>query len=217
MPTTKYLSEVDLSGGWNLFDYDIEDGSLISLAGKLGEIQPDDNGIIVQYLRPRFRGEGVEGSFSFNLGLNEFPFHTDTAFWEHPARFLLMASQKASSCGTIVIDTSGWIDSLTEAEINTLLNSVFSLRTIHGIKFVSILCRIGKNFLFRYDPNIMEPFNASAKSAVKMIRNFIINTKQIEVEWTGNNVLVLDNWRLMHKRSECKHELNRVLKRVYIK
>lgn len=217
MTTLNYISQIDLLvTGWKLFDLDNQDDALLSLAKGFGRILPDDNGNFIQYLKPKAEGQGLRGSFSYNLGFNEFPYHTDTAFWERPAQLILMSSEKSSCCHTILIDTKPLLKTLTTNEKSTFFNAVFTLKTNQGIKFVSVLDDKDGKYQFRYDPNIMMPFNSSAKKISGVMTEFINGAKPIEIKWTGNNVLILDNWRFLHKRSECKTELNRLLKRIYI-
>lgn len=127
-----------------------------------------------------------------------------------------MTSDSSSDCNTLLVDIKILIDSLTENQLMTFYNSVFALKTTQGVNFVSVLQHHGKGNIFRYDPNIMTPHNSSAKIANEIIYNFISETKPTTIKWTGSNVLLLDNWRFLHKRNECKNETNRVLKRIYI-
>lgn len=217
MRNTTEISNIELLiNGWTLFTHDTKDDALIFLANKIGSIYPDNNGNIVQYLKPKDKGQGIKSSFSFNHGFGEFPYHTDTAFWEIPARLILMTSEMKSECDTILIDIKRLLDNLTSDQLTIFYNSVFTLKTPNEIKFVSVLLREKGNSIFRYDPNIMTPFNHSAKITSEIINSFIIKTEPITIKWTGENVAVLDNWRFLHKRSSCKNELNRTLKRIYI-
>lgn len=200
----------------DLFPYDTSDESLMLLANQVGRILPDDNGNKIQYLTPKMTGQWIKNSFSYNYGLNKFPYHTDTAFWEKPTKFILMTSKKKSSCETLLIDTKALFDSLQIKELNLFYNSVFTLKTPHETKFVSILQRENWNNILRFDPNIMTPFNLSAKAAVEIINAFIKEAKLITIKWTGENILLVDNWRFLHARSACRHEPERILKRIYI-
>lgn len=217
MITTTKISYKEIeSVGWTLLSHKTYDESLILLSGVLGNILPDDNGNKIQYLRPKERGLGIKDSLSYKYGLDEFPYHTDTAFWDNPAKLILMTSKQPSSCQTLLIDIQELLNSLPERELSYFHNSVYTLKTPNQIKFVSVLQRKGEDFIFRYDPNIMVPYNSNAKKAEEIISSFIREVKPVQIEWTGENVLLLNNWRLLHKRSECKNEPQRVLKRIYI-
>lgn len=205
-----------MTKGWDLICIDTADDSLIILSEELGKICPDDNGNRIQYLKPKNKGFGIKGSFSFNLGLDEFPYHNETAFWTKPAQLILIASENFSYCNTLLIDTKGLFDGLSANQLIIFYNSVFSMKTPQGINFISVLHQDNSKIIFRYDPNIMKPFNSSAKIASEIIFDFISNSTPITIKWTGNNVLILNNWRFFHKRSVCNNEPNRVLKRIYI-
>lgn len=211
------ISHLDLlTQGVHLFHNKTNDEALLSIANQIGSIIPDDNHNLVQYLKPKEKGTGVKNGFSFNHGLSEFPYHTDTAFWANPARLILMASENSSNCETSVIDTRDLIDDLTPEQINIFYNSVFTLKTPNEIKFVSVLQNQNGETIFRYDPNIMTPFNSSAKICQELINTFILKAEPKMIKWSGQNVAVLDNWRFLHKRSECNNEPLRILKRIYI-
>lgn len=217
MTATKNISLADLEQtGWTVLNQDTNDEMLTFLANELGYIIADDNGSKIQYLQPKLTGQGIKDSFSFKYGLDEFPYHTDTAFWAKPAKLILMTTELPSSCNTILIDIKGLLNSLTESELIVFQNSVFTLKTPSQIKFVSVIQREKEEFIFRYDPNIMTPFNSNAKKCDEIIKQYIEEAKAIQVQWTGKNILVLNNWRMVHKRSECKNEPKRILKRIYI-
>ncbi len=211
------ISNIDLlTEGVHLFHNKTNDETLLSLANQIGHIIPDDNHNLVQYLKPKEKGTGFKSSFSFNHGLSEFPYHTDTAYWAKPARLILMASDNPSNCETLLIDSRDLIDDLTPEQLNIFYNSVFTLKTPNEIKFVSVLQSQNGENIFRYDPNIMAPFNSSAKISQTWINTFIQKAEPKAIKWSGKNVAVLDNWRFLHKRSDCKNEPQRILKRIYI-
>jgi alpha-ketoglutarate-dependent taurine dioxygenase len=214
---TTSISHLDiLTEGVHLFLNNTNDEALLSLANQFGRIIPDDNHNNIQHLKPKENGKGLKNSFSFNHGLSEFPYHTDTAFWAKPARLILMASETSSNCETSLIDTKELINSLTADQLNIFYNSVFILKTPNEIKFVSVLQNHNGATILRYDPNIMEPFNNSAKICHETINTFIQKADPKTINWSGTNVVVLDNWRFLHKRNECKNEPQRILKRIYI-
>ena len=76
------------------------DQGLLDYAKGLGHVIPGARGEMVQNLPARRKGEGPVGSFSFTVGYGSFPWHTDTAYWDRPARSLLLYSPVASSCAT---------------------------------------------------------------------------------------------------------------------
>ncbi|MBX7227025.1 MAG: TauD/TfdA family dioxygenase [Chitinophagales bacterium] len=217
MTVTKNISLTDQEQkSWTVINQETNDKFLTLLANELGDIIADDNGNKIQHLRPKLTGQGIKDTFSYKYGLDEFPYHTDTAFWAKPAKLILMTTELPSSCNTLLIDIKGFLNSLTESELVVFQNSVFTLKTPSQIKFVSVLQREKEDFIFRYDPNIMTPFNSNAKKCDDIIKEYIEDSKAIEIQWTGKNILVLNNWRMVHKRSECKNEPKRILKRIYI-
>lgn len=201
--------------GWCLIDYGNSDEELIYLAKALGEIALD-NSDVIHILRPKEKKSGIKDSFSYKYGLEQFPYHTDTAFWSIPTKYFILASERESKCSTYLIDFSQLIGSVSQSELKIFQKSVFILKTPSQTKFVSLLSNNDSKLNLRYDPNIMSAFNKYAKDAVGILDDFLNKSKPIEVEWTGSNVLVVDNWRMLHSRGECIDEKERTLKRIYV-
>jgi alpha-ketoglutarate-dependent taurine dioxygenase len=202
--------------GWCMIDFDSSDDELINLARTFGFVVPDDNNNIVQYLSPKAEKQGIKGSFSYNYGLLEFPFHTDTAFWSKPARYLLMKSEFESSCNTMLIDFENILNNLNPNEISIIRKSVFQLKIFNTVRLISIPFKECDQTGIRFDPNTMFPYNEYSKRAITIINEHINDVEQVSIHWTGRNVVVIDNWRMLHSRSECLNEENRIIKRIYI-
>ena len=74
--------------GLVVFDINKEEYKLEEVAGYFGHVIPGDKGDIVQTLLAQDKGKGSYGSFTFNVGYGAFPWHTDTAYWDNPVRYL---------------------------------------------------------------------------------------------------------------------------------
>ncbi|GAB3838211.1 Fe(II)-2OG oxygenase family protein [Hymenobacter jeollabukensis] len=202
--------------GWCIIDYDTSDSELIGFSSKIGEIVPENNSAIHK-LVPKRKGSGIKDSFSYNYGFASFPYHTDTAFWDIPVRYFVLASEKISECHTLLVDSSELFKSLDQADMKILEKAVFLLKTPLGSKFVSLLFAYDGKIVLRYDPNIMMPYNKYSTCAVDIINAFLIKVNPVVVEWTGKNIAIVDNWRMLHARAEYINEEQRILKRIYIK
>lgn len=172
---------------------------------------------VIHLLRPKEKNTGIKDSFSYKHGLAPFPYHTDTAFWPLPTRYFVLASVKESKCITFLIDFTDLINSASQTEVNILYKSIFVIKTPFEVRFTSLLSKINNNFILKYDPNIMFPYNNYSKKAIIILNDFVDNYNPTEIQWTGNNVAVIDNWRMLHARGQCNDEQERILKRIYIK
>ena len=87
--------------GYVVFDVNKEVTDLQEVAKRFGRVIPGDKGDVVQTLLAQDKGNGSYGAFTFKVGFGKFPWHTDTAYWDIPVRYLLLSSDKSSPCATI--------------------------------------------------------------------------------------------------------------------
>lgn len=97
---TNYITTQLIDEGFALLTRPDNEYELLAVASKYGKIIPDNNGNIVQKVRAKQSGTGIRESFSYCFGLGKFPWHTDTAFWNIPARYIILSSQMSSMCPT---------------------------------------------------------------------------------------------------------------------
>lgn len=216
MNIEKIKNEI-LVNGWCAINLKLNENELINFSRQFGEILPDDNGNSIQYLKPKSNLTGVKDSLSFNFGYSKFPFHTDTAYWSLPARYLVLTSEKVSNCSTYLFDLNLIFNECNAKDLLDLKKSVFLLKTFAFQKFTTLVIQEKETIGIRYDPNIMFPINNSSKRAIKLINCSLEKLRSIEIEWTGENIIVLDNWRIMHSRGDTSNDKERLLKRIYLR
>lgn len=203
--------------GWELLNLDKIDGDvLIEIAGQYGTPFPDSYGKLVQLIVPKVQGNGVNGSLSYKYGLSDFPFHTDTSFYTIPARYLLMSCSNSSSSCSNIVDFKPFLDKLSADDLSSIKNATYIMRTPESSKFCKVQFDHENLIGLRYDPNIMSPYNNSAMRCEILIKHYLTTTAPIKIEWTGNNVLIIDNWRCLHSR-DAVIDTNRLLYRIYIR
>lgn len=211
------MTEAILNKGWELIKgQSIDNINLLKTANRYGIVFPDSNQNLIQELNPKNKKNGIKNSFSYNFGLSDFPYHTDTAFDNTPAKYFLLASVFKSRTTTNIIDFDSIIRNLNEREFKTLKNSIFLLNTPQEKKFTNLIFIKNKKTGIRYDPNIMLPYNSDSKDAVVILNEHITKTKPIEIIWNQEQILIVDNWRCIHSRSNVVDD-KRTLKRIYIK
>lgn len=188
---------------------------LLGIASYFGVVVPGARGEKIQLLPARDRGTGPIGSFSYKMGYSAFPWHTDTAYWDLPARYLLLTSSAASSCATLY--QSFDVVRAAIPDFDYLISRAVFLLDVPGQKRYLSPCfrnNVGTSAI-RLDFHIFKPMNDEAARALEEIRTFLsINYKRFL--WTGSNVLVIDNWRFIHAREDASEDKTRVLKRIYI-
>lgn len=188
---------------------------LIALAEQLGEIKPHPNGEKVALLKSSDGVGAPCGTLSNNFGLLEFPFHTDTAFWGVPARYVVMGMFKKSKCTTNYISIDDIAGLFAGDFYKKANNSIYLSQTFEEKKYTSPLFANNGVSGFRFDPNIMLPVNDVAKFFHEELLSIIKKIKPTEMHWDGNKAIIFDNWSFLHSRSPVINE-DREIFRIYV-
>lgn len=198
--------------GWQVFDGITNDDVFHAIGASLGKLIPDSFGQLQSVLRPHHSGEVLTRSFSFKYGYNAFPLHTDTAFWIEPVRYIVLRSQAPSSTPTLVLPRRATQLLFSGKDSDRAL---FWLRTKTGTRYAKV--RLEEPEMgFRFDLNNMGPANEYGKRLVARVAQTEAS-ELIEILWTGENVLVIDNWLCLHGRGAVEtHDSNRALTRLYV-
>lgn len=188
---------------------------LISLAKSIGKIRPHPNGEYVATLKSSDGRSSLAGTFSNIYGLAAFPFHTDTAFWELPARYIVMGVQKRSRCKTNYISLSDIEKNISGDFLAKARKSIYLSETFEGSKYTSLVFGGNEAWGFRFDPNTMTPANAHAKKFHEELEAAIDRVEPREIDWSGHKAVVFDNWKFLHGRESVKNESREML-RIYL-
>lgn len=143
-------------------------------------------------------------------GIGEFPFHSDTVVWRIPARFVVLGciDPGCSDRPTRISDSQNWVLSVEEAQ--QLRRAVFLVKNGRR-SFLSAI--LGHRQTMRFDPVCMEPQTSEGASASQLVQSRARATA-IDHHWSVGDVLILDNWRVLHARADGKQS-TRTLVRSY--
>ncbi|MDO3695991.1 TauD/TfdA family dioxygenase [Wenyingzhuangia sp. chi5] len=202
--------------GWTEFKSGSSDNELISIASEIGKILKHPNGQNIFNLRPILKDKAIKGTFSNKHGLDEFPFHTDTAFLKKPARYILMHSEKPSNCNTTIISRIDFWDLLSQIDKSNAERAIYLVKTNSEIFYTSFIFRENNIEGIKYDPSCMFPFNKYAKIFDKTFQQILSIIQYENIKWSGNKTVLIDNWKSLHGRKSVKEDTERELKRIYI-
>ena len=200
------ISELSIRGYAQLDDINSLELALSATEG-LGPLLPL-NGQRVQRLVPKEREAATSNSFSRRHGRSAFPLHTDTAFWDEPARFIVLFSCGISHSATRVLPANDTNELMASARCD---NPVFLRRTIRGAVY-SRPWGDAAELNALYDPCCMSAANVAAQEFEEEALK--AGERSHRLCWRGNTALVIDNWRVMHGRESCADD-NRLLYRFY--
>lgn len=190
------------------------DQALLEIAAALGKVVPGARNEMVQNLPARKKGEGPIGSFSYSVGFGEFPWHTDTAYWDIPARYLLLYSQYASPCATLYQDFRLIREAIPDFDY-LMDRSVFLLNVPGKKRYLSPCFGNSNEKGYRLDFHIYRPVNDEARQLQFFVKGFLA-TNYCRQIWTGENIAIMDNWMFIHAREDAHSDQTRMLKRIYI-
>ena len=209
------IKEELVLNGFTVIDCEsFTDEALLSISSQIGKVVPGARNELVQSLPARDKGNGPEGSFSYMVGYNAFPWHTDTAYWDVPARYLLLTSAEKSPCATLFQDFE--VIRQCIADFDYLMSRAVFLLDIRGSKrYLSPIFEVGNKNGYRLDFHIYRPVNKEAEILMCLIEDELEKDYN-RFLWTGHNAVILDNWRMIHAREDAHRDMTRVLKRIYI-
>ena len=204
------MSQVNVLGPETLAE------ELRGIAAQLGKPVPARRGQdVVSMLRPTQENAARPHSLSANHSTGAFPYHIDTAHWAVPCRYLILGCVDPGSGNrrTTLVDSVAM--RLSRQQLALLASS--PLRIVNGRhSFFSTVVRPGRPYV-RYDMGCMRAVTEDGKRAIAVFRECLQSMRASEVYWRSGDILIVDNWRVLHGRSDANSaDLNRMLMRIYV-
>lgn len=186
---------------------------LLNLAARLGTPKGTrSTRTLVDALRPTSNAEAHLASLSRTSGTGQQPWHMDGAHWLTPPRFLVLAmmSCEETCAPTELLDAGLLVPSSLHAATHTEPLLVRS-----GSKsFYATVASRGQPFL-RFDPGCMQAITDEGK---RLLNKLVALSPPATYKhhWEPGSVLVINNWKMLHRRADASHSLDRVLYRVSV-
>ena len=191
--------------------------------GKLVDIPtllPNSDIPTVQVLRPSHQAASSSTRYSGIYGLAEFPLHTDFSYWLRPPRYLLLRCLKGSAAVTTSL--LDWSELSAVTSLTALRRAIVRPRrraTSGAHCLLPLVFHVGGACGFRWDPVFLVPMNKPACQFGEIMssRPWKRATLMSLVLADPGDTLIIDNWRLLHGRSEVPSgQVGRRLERVYL-
>jgi L-asparagine oxygenase len=190
---------------------------LIHIVQELGPVRVDPRSPeLVRDIRPQSADSAKTNTLSSRYGTDAFPFHTDTAHWDHPARYLALycVDPGEGRRPTLLQDSQEW--RLNDAEKDLACRSLWKTGHVRP-RLCTVGQRGGDYLTIRYDKDCMQPMTAEARDLEAIIDLRISRSAHKQVDWEPQSLLVIDNQRMVHARGmSSRIDSNRVLKRILI-
>ncbi|MFD7243381.1 TauD/TfdA family dioxygenase [Streptomyces massasporeus] len=186
----------------------------VAIANHLGKpIRTRRGGSFVDTLRPKESSEAREGTISAQYGLSAFPWHSDGAVDPHPPRYVLLRAVEVNpaSARTEVLDLARLDDGNFLQRYRRLTCMVNSGR---GHYMASFLSRQSGVMCAKWDPLRMQALGKMACAFEQDIGEALPHDSHA---WGRDDLLIVDNWRCLHRRTPANVSDLRVLQRVVVK
>lgn len=220
LDSTRIHTEADLwteDKGWIAFKTAHADAKLLAanierFGWLVGNPTRGRTGKLVEPVVPMAANTAWPRSLSNLYGTGELPLHTDTAHNLQPCRWLLLACAEPGSeqTTTRILDCHSL--RLSTKDRAVLETAPFFVRTGRKSFYTTILDKT-RPFV-RYDPGCMEPVNQSGRLAISILQQAIGKAEVEEHAWCRGDVILLDNWRVMHGRGDARTCEGRLLLRI---
>lgn len=213
------VREIELNLATFGFHYsrNVDSTRLLQIAKVLGKPAGElRSSAIVRKITPQPLHLAKPNTLSSRFGEGEFPFHTDTAYWEVPAKYVLLHCESPGSGArpTILIDIKSW--DLTTDEKSNLCSEVW--QTINGKVFLcTVMSHSPHDRILRFDEACMRPVTRRAFLGHDLIRAKIGASRKTTIRWGKGDLLVIDNHRLLHARGAAnKTDRDRILNKILV-
>jgi hypothetical protein len=154
----------------------------------------------VRAIRPQGESVARPNTLSSRYGTGAFPFHTDAAYWPEPPRWLILYCENPGEGGRQTLLVDSWMWRLSKSEAMNLSSEIW--RTRDGQPFLCTLtCRRRNQPMIRFDQACMKPLTSRARAGSDILGTAIVASEQTQIDWRIGDLLVIDNWRVLHARS----------------
>jgi len=158
--------------------------------------EPRD-GVLIKELQPRDSDSALRNTLSARYGTGAFPFHTEAAYWLCPPNYWVLFCENPSSGKrpTLLVDGS----ELALGADSTLFKHVPWLvyRTYRPF-YASVLETSSGEIRVRLDEQCMRPTYKT--DLAERFKVFSDAAKRSVIDWTGGDLVIIDNWRMLHGR-----------------
>ncbi|MHC2256472.1 L-asparagine oxygenase [Bradyrhizobium embrapense] len=200
-----------------VFARGVRESDLLDIVRPLGNIRMDPRSPMpVRDIRPQRPNSAKANTLSSRYGTDAFPFHTDTAHWDQPARYLVLFCVHPGNGQreTLLQDSRVW--KLEEDETELACRALWKTGHVRP-RLCMLAQRSADGIAVRYDKDCMRPMTREARELEALVEQRINCSEKTHVSWEPKCLLIIDNQRMVHARgSSARPDANRVLKRILI-
>jgi alpha-ketoglutarate-dependent taurine dioxygenase len=188
---------------------------VLAHARTLGRAVPGRTGKLVERLVPTASGDARSRSLSARFGMGAFPFHTDTAHWPMPCRYVVLACLAASSDSPQTM-----LANVDEAKCETDVRGALCTEPFlvqNGKRSFYATIRNARPSLLRVDSACMHATRPAGATQLEGLSSGSLLSACTGVTWEPGLMIAIDNWTTLHSRGAVRAIRDcRVLLRAYV-
>ena len=169
----------------------------------LGDPMPGRQGRVIETLVPTPSERANPKSLSNQHGIGAFPLHIDGAHRLWPPHFILLACERPGSTPVPTV-LARFSDLQSHIAERGQCESVTFLIRNGRQSFYSTIIDRARPFV-RFDPGCMTPICANGQKILATIALWGGDVPTTAVNWQRGDILVIDNWRVLHGRGTTKY------------
>jgi hypothetical protein len=194
-----------------------EADAVVSRIGQIGNLlgrrTAGRAGALEEIVRPRAANDAHPRSLSARHGLNALPFHVELSHRPRPCRYLLLGCIEPGSPSAVTMLLDWRSLGFSQDELHLLEAPVLVRTGRHS--FYSTILSPDRAFL-RYDPCCLEAVEERGRSALRLMERRLALSSPDTHQWRRGDILIIDNWRILHARGPSARSSGRRLVRILI-
>lgn len=171
-------------------------------------------GALDEIIRPQTSEDAHPRSLSARYGLNALPFHTELSHRPRPCRYLLLGCMEPGSPSAVTTLLEWKTIGFSAEEFHLLESAPIFVRTGRH-SFYSTMLSPDHAFL-RYDPGCIEAIDERGRAALRLAEHRLASGSAEIHQWEQGDILIIDNWRVLHGRGPSQRGSGRRLARILI-
>lgn len=171
-------------------------------------------GALEEVIQPQASDDAHPRSLSAQYGLNALPFHVELGHRPRPCRYLLLGCIDPGSPRAVTMLLDWRALGFSPEELHLLEGAPIFVRTGRR-SFYSTILSADRAYL-RYDPGCLEAVDERGRTALRLLEQRLAVGFAETHEWRRGDILIIDNWRVLHGRGPSGHGSGRRLARILI-
>lgn len=169
-------------------------------------------GALLEVIRPQAVEDAHPRSLSARYGLSALPFHIELSHRPRPCRYVLLGCIEPGPLASVTMLLDWRTLDFAPEELQLLEDAPILVRAGRR-SFYSTLLSSDRGFL-RYDPGCLEAVDDRGWAALQLMERRLAGAVPEVHYWRRGDILIIDNWRVLHGRGPSEQGSGRRLARV---